>query len=269
MKSSRAEVMLIQVDEVSHRYGEKPVLRNVSLDIQAGQILGLIGPNGCGKSTLLKIIAGILPVESGRILLEDGRDLREFSNLERARTVAYIGAELRSEFPISGYDAVMLGKIAQGQSALSLPKKQDDLQVLAAMKRTDCVALKDRNIQTLSGGEKQLISLARGLVQGAKVLLLDESLSQMDLHHQAQVGNLLLELAAEGYGVVLVSHDLNLTAEWADRCTLLSLGEKIAEGPTQKVFTTDNLKMLYPLTELILGSNPSSGTPKVYFKKTR
>jgi iron complex transport system ATP-binding protein len=137
-----------------------------------------------------------------------------------------------------------------------------------AMEQFHCWDWRDRDLQTLSGGERQLVSLARAFAQGARILFLDESLSQMDLHHQAHTGKLLKKMTEQGYAVVLVSHDVNLAAEWADTALLLGpRGQgKIAHGPMREVLTEQNLKKLYPGADLVVGTNPVSHAPKVFFK---
>jgi iron complex transport system ATP-binding protein len=117
----------------------------------------------------------------------------------------------------------------------------------------------------LSGGERQLVALSRALVQGARVLFLDEALSRMDLHHQAAVGQLMVELAAEGYAFILVSHDINIASEWARTALMLRRGTRIAYGPIREVLTQERVLELYPGSKLVVGSNPATGAPKVFF----
>ena len=133
------------------------------------------------------------------------------------------------------------------------------------MVRCFCWALRDRDLHTLSGGERQLVALARALVQGAKVFLLDESLSRMDLHHQAAIGKLLTELAAESFSILLVSHDINIASEWARTALLMKGGRRIAHGPIRDVLNEKNIRALYPSSDLVVGVNPASGAPKVFF----
>jgi iron complex transport system ATP-binding protein len=241
-----------------------PILSEVSFEIERPQVLALFGPNGSGKTTLLKTIAGIQEAQSGlsgTVRLK-GQDFLSQSSLYRARHLAYVPADLYSEFPISAEEAVRLGRICHaGESEVSTQAAID-----SAMQRCFCAGLKNRMLQSLSGGERQLVSLARALAQGAKVLLLDESLSKMDLNHQASVGRLFRELCREGYTIVIVSHDVNLATEWADSILLLQLGKKIAFGPVKETLTLDALRKLYPDTELALTYSPESGAPKVIFK---
>lgn len=255
---------------ISYAYdGKKPSVEEVSFEIEEGEVLALLGPNGCGKSTLLKAIAGILPLRgtgrSGQIRFK-GSDLLSQSTLSRARHVAYVGADLRIDFPITAREVVSLGRLCQGTGALGLLRSEDEQAVRAAMDRALCWNLRDRDVNSLSGGERQLVALARALAQGAKVLLLDEALSKMDLNHQALIGRMLRDLAREGYAVILVSHDVNLAAQWSRTALLMKAGKKIASGGISDVLTADRIRALYPGADLELGKHPQSGAPQVFFK---
>jgi iron complex transport system ATP-binding protein len=265
---SAADSPRLGVYGVSYEYASRKVLDDVSFELQAGEILTLLGPNGSGKSTLLKAIAGIVslkgPLNTGQIRYQE-TDLNTKPLSWRARHVAYVGADLIAQFPMTAEQAVMLGRSCQGAGLLQLSSLQDRKLVAEAMDRCFCGSLRDRDLHTLSGGERQLVALARALVQGAKVLLLDESLSRMDLNHQAAIGGLLTELARQGYSIVLVSHDINIASEWARTVLLLKNGVSIACGPIREILDEKNIRALYPSSELTIGVNPVSGAPKIFF----
>jgi iron complex transport system ATP-binding protein len=245
------------------------VLKDVSLELSAGEIVTLIGPNGSGKSTLLKIMAGLLPLRphgSGQVLLR-GDDFFALDAAARARSVAYVGADLHVEFPLTVLDAVLMGRICHGQGILRRSSKSDEDVAQAAMEECNCWRLRDRDLYTLSGGERQLVALARARAQGSRIIFLDEALSKMDLNHQATIGRLLRRLAGEGYSIVLVAHDLNLASEWSDSCAFLKAGRLVAAGPVASVFTVERLVELYPGGDLVVGKNPVTGSPKVFFSK--
>ncbi|MCM2279114.1 MAG: ABC transporter ATP-binding protein [Oligoflexia bacterium] len=250
------------------RYGSRKVVDEVSFELEAGEILSLFGPNGSGKSTLLKLISGILPLESsgsGQIR-HSGKDLSALGPAERARVVAYVGADLRADFPLTALEAVLLGRICHSGGIFRQFTAQDREVARLAMERCLCWSLRERELATLSGGERQLVAFARALAQGARVLLLDEALSRMDLNHQARMGSLLKELATEGRGIILVSHDVNLASEWARSAILLKDGKRVRSGPIQEILTQDTLEMLYPGAELLVSAHPLSGAPKVFFR---
>jgi iron complex transport system ATP-binding protein len=257
----------LEVENLTFSYGQKQVLKNIHLSLEPGQVTAVIGPNGCGKSTLLKIICGI--IYSGDIrflkLSWNEQDLNRLGLRERVKFVSYLGSDLYFDFPITAFEAVMMGQIPHHPAASWSSTQEEQEQVKSAMMRTGCFDLRNRWMNELSGGEQQLVALARVLVQRASVVLLDETLSRMDLHHQVQAGKILRELAGEGKLVLIVSHDLNLSSEWSDTAVLMVEGTVNASGKLKEILTTERLKQLYPDTPLVLTENPSNGIPKVFF----
>lgn len=255
---------------ISHSFGGRKVLDDVSIELRRGEVSALLGPNGSGKTTLMKIIAGILQVSASSGLIRYRRvPASELPAYERARRVAYIGPELSAEFPMTAYEAVMLGRTCHGSGLLRRLSREDRDLAHWAMERARCWQLRERDLHTLSGGERQLVAIARALAQQAKVLLLDEALSKMDLHHQAQIGRLLRQLASEGWSILLVAHDVNLAAEWSDRCLLLKDGRPVAEGPVAEVLTEERLRQVYPDAGIHVGSNPMTAKPQIFFCKIK
>ncbi len=250
------------------RSSPKTVFEDVSFELRPGEFLTLLGPNGSGKSTLMKLVAGILPMGlpgcEGQVRYR-GQDFLRDRPAFRARTLAYVGYDFGSEFPVTAYEAVMLARTAAGSGFAEHISVKDREAVRWTMELCLCWDWRDQDLQTLSGGERQLVSLARALAQGAKILFLDEALSQMDLHHQAHIGKTLKGLTAQGWSVVLVSHDVNLATEWADTALLLASGGKVAQGPVRVVMSAENLKKLYPGASLVVGASPTTGAPKVFF----
>lgn len=248
------------------------VLDEVSFELERGEIVALCGPNGSGKSTLMKVVAGILPryadCQSGQVRYL-GQNFWSAPARDRARNVAYVGSGMQAEFPMTAEQAVALGRTswhpgffgANGPTSLA----NDRTQVRWAMEKCLCWNLRHRDLETLSGGELQLVGLARALAQGARVLFLDEALSKMDLHHQAAVGRLLKELAEEGWAILLVSHDMNLALEWATSVLLLKDGKKVAQGPTAKVITEEVLRDLYPGASIHVGRNPITHALQLFY----
>jgi iron complex transport system ATP-binding protein len=260
---------------VTYTYGEKTILDSVSFEMDSGEVLALLGPNGAGKSSLLKILAGILPpstVGKAKISLQIRLRGEEFGTSSskakahtRARLLTYVAPELRAEFPITAYETVMMGRLCHHPDLFLAFSENDRKAVETAMQRCFCWELRDRDLDTLSGGERQLVSLARAVAQEARILLLDEVLSKMDLHHQARIGKLLRELASEGKSVILVSHDVNLAAEWATTGLLLLKGNVIARGSIGSVMSEENFRRVYPGAKLHSGKNPITGAPQIFF----
>jgi iron complex transport system ATP-binding protein len=134
------------------------------------------------------------------------------------------------------------------------------------MEETECWTFRDRSLRELSSGERQRVHLARALYQKSKWICLDESFSRLDLHHQARIGQLLRAYVKRGYSFLFVSHDLNFTTDWADRCVLLGSGTVFAAGATTEVITEENIRRLYPDADVALTPHPLSGAMKVYFR---
>lgn len=249
--------MRIEIENLSLTLGARKVLDGVSLAFEPEKIWGLIGPNGAGKSSLLRLLNGRFSEFGGSVRI-GGEDLRALSPIERARRITYVGAELETDFPLAVEEYVSLG-------AFSLPRdrKPETARILEV---TGSESLYGRYLADLSSGERQRVHLARALLQGSKWICLDESLSRLDLHHQARMGALLREYASRGVSFLFVSHDLNFTTDWADACVLLRGGRAIASGPTSAVVNAENLRALYPDAELVLAPHPVSGAMKVYFR---
>jgi iron complex transport system ATP-binding protein len=247
----------------------RKILDEISFEMEQGEILALVGPNGAGKSTLLKILAGILKPETGSQVKLRSEELTNLDAQATARMITYVGAELRAEFPITAMEAVMMGRFCH-HPLLSHKLSNEDLEhIRNAMESCRCWGFKDQDLYTLSGGERQLVALARAIAQGSKLILLDESLSKMDLHHQSTVGKLLRKLAADGRTFILVSHDVNLAAEWSDSALLLVQGKKAAHGELESVLTDAHFKAAYPNADIAMGKNPFTGAPQLFFSRSK
>jgi iron complex transport system ATP-binding protein len=243
--------------------GSAKVIDDLSFEVKKGEFLALYGPNGSGKTTLLKIIAGLL---SGGQVHYFGTPLNTLTATERSRRVAYLPSEISIDFPLTAYQAVQLGRSSQGNGFFAKITDEELSMIEKAMKKCHCWQHRDQQMADLSGGERQLVSLARVLVQGAGVLLLDESFSKLDLNHQIEIGSLLRELTSDGYTVVSVTHDLNFASEWATSALLLKKGKRIAHGKIEDIFVSRHMSELYPNTELYFGKNPVTGAPKIFYK---
>ena len=244
------------------------VLTEISLELSKGEIIALLGPNGAGKSTLMKIMAGMISLRtSGNagLVRYQGRDFLSLPSYRRAQLVVYVPPEIRAEFPLTALEAVYLGRTCQRQGWLQKNSKPERTLVQWAMEKCLCWSLRDRYLDQLSTGERQLVALAQALAQGSQVLFLDETLSKMDLSHQSQIGKLLKELAHEGRSIILVSHDINMASEWADRVVFLSQGRIVLQGKVKEVLTHEKLNSLYPDASLVIGTHPTTGMPKVFF----
>ncbi len=253
-----------------HRSHKKDVVQNISFEILRGQIVALLGPNGSGKTTLLKLITGILPLKSSgegsgtvRYL---GSDFLRMPIHRRARSVVYVASDLTVEFPLTAEEVVSLGRASQNSGLLARLIAGDREKIRWAMELCLCWHLRERKLDTLSGGERQLVAIASALAQDPKILCLDESLSKMDLNHQVNISRTLKTMAAkEGLSVILVSHDINFALEWADHALVLMAGQLMANGAVEKVINKALLNKIYPGADWLVSPSPTTGKPCVFF----
>jgi len=239
-------------------------LRAIDFSLRRGELLAIIGPNAAGKSTLLKLLAGLLAPEAGAVLL-DGRPVGGLSLRERARRVALVRQESPLYFPIRVLPFVLQGRHAY-LPALGFESAADLEVARQALAATRTAHLADRFVQELSGGEKQRVLLARALAQQPELLLLDEPTLHLDIGFQVELLRLVQQLARrERYAVALVSHELNLAAEFADTVLLLHRGQRLRLGPPAEVLEQELLEEVFE-TELDVFLQPDTGRPRVVLR---
>ncbi|HPO11903.1 MAG TPA: ABC transporter ATP-binding protein [Candidatus Hydrogenedentes bacterium] len=243
------------------------VLRGVNASVIGGRITGLVGPNGSGKSTLLRLLCGFLQPNSGTVKL-DGRPLVSLSAAERARTLAFLPQMVDPVFSLTVFEVVCLGRYPYTGMIGSL--RSHDLEVVArCLQDTETEPLRHREFGSLSGGERQRVLLASILAQEPKLMLLDEPTSSLDIHHEVEVFELLARLARQGYGIAVVTHDLNLAAQYCEELLLLSADHSVlASGKPEEVFTEALLSTAYAAS-IRVGKHPFTGAPFVAAQSTR
>lgn len=234
---------MLQTRQLDIRVGERLLCRSLDLQVQAGESWLILGENGCGKSTLLATLAGWRQPAGGEILLQ-GQALAGWPARQRARTIAWMTQQDDCPFPLTVMEKTLTGchpRLGrwQWESAEDLALAQQQLQ------RLDLAGLAERDLATLSGGERRRASLATALLQQAELLLLDEPLSQLDLRHQQQALGVLREEQAQGRTIMLVGHDPNHARQFASHVLLLHGDGRWQAGPTTGVLTADNLSALY------------------------
>lgn len=235
--------MKLSVEGLSFSYGENEVLHDISFELGDGEFMSVLGPNGVGKSTLFKCILGNLPDYSGRILV-GGKDMRQLSRRERAAAVAYIPQIHRPSFGYSVLDTVLMGAGRQVRT-FSQPKKEHVDIALEALERTGAAYLKDRDFSRISGGEQQLVLIARAIAQKSEFLVMDEPTSALDYGNQIRILGLIKRLAGEGYGILLSTHNPQHALSHADTVLALSGGRTVACGEPSKVLDADLMQRLY------------------------
>lgn len=230
------------VERASLAVRGKWLVRDVSLGLMAGEVLALVGPNGAGKSSLLRMMAGDAAPSEGQVLLE-GRPARSYRPRDLARKRSVLPQHTNLEFGFTVREVVEMGR------GPNLTPGSDEV-VLACMRRTDTLHLATRIYPSLSGGEQARVTLARVLAQEAPILLLDEPTASLDLHHQQLVMDVARELAAGGASVLVILHDLNLAAGYADRVGVMRDGQLVAIGTPWQTFTPELLSDVFgcPIT---------------------
>ncbi len=249
--------MILEVDSLSVKYGERLALKEISFQVRAGEILGVIGPNGAGKTTLIRALSGVLSPAAGKVRVA-GQELAALKPHERARRVAVVPQARNLPPAFTGWELVLLGRTPH-LNWLGQVSARDEQTVRQALERAQALDLADRRVGELSGGEQQRLLLARAIAQDAPLLLLDEPTAHLDLHHQISLLDQVSHLAhQENLGVVAALHDLNLVSRYADRVALLIDGELRALGAPAEVLLPDLLEQAYQIPLQVIHS-PVSG----------
>ena len=235
--------MSIEVQNLSFSYGDRPVLHDISFRVEKGEFLSILGPNGVGKSTLFRCVLGLLSGYTGQVLV-DSADSRSFSVREAARHIAYIPQSSHPIFNYSVFDIVLMGRTS-GLSTFRSPKKQDAELCRWALEKVGIPHLSDRCFHRLSGGEQQLVLIARALVQKAPILMLDEPTASLDFGNQLRVLEQCRSLAREGYTVIQTTHNPEQSYQYSDRILTLQQGRVLAEGTPKEVLTEKTIRALY------------------------
>ncbi len=242
-----AEVLgeTLRFEAVAATRGGRTLLSGIDFEVRPGEIVGLAGRNGVGKTTLLQLANGLLAPAAGRVLLGD-TPVRSLGRRAVARRIALVPQDLHVPFPFRAGELVLMGR-APHQPLVGLDSEADVARARTALARLGIEDLADRSVETLSGGERQLVLFARALVQDPGLLLLDEPTAFLDLKHRLEVLREVRRFVAAGRGALVVSHDLTLAARACDRLVLLGEGEVVAVGSPEAVLTPANLKRAFAI----------------------
>jgi iron complex transport system ATP-binding protein len=235
---------VLALEAVDAGYRGRPVLRGLSLAIQAGDCLALLGPNGAGKTTLLQVATGLIPCQDGRVRLF-GEFVSRMPAARRARLVGVVAQELTTPMSFTVDELVAMGRTAR-LGRWRPPAPDDRRAVDEALEMTGTAALRRRVFQTLSSGERQRVALALALAGEPRLLLLDEATSHLDMSHRLEIIQLIRRINTERQlTVVMIVHDLNLAAEFFPRIAVLADGRIVADGPPDAVLQAPLLRRVY------------------------
>ena len=252
---------MFDVKDISVNYGGRAVLGGVTFELHDGETIVLLGANGAGKTTLIKAVNGTMPVSSGQILL-DGRQLTRVSRREIARNIAVVAQENETRFPVTVLEFVLSGRFVHG-GAFGWESETDIEFAKNALAECDLSDFETRLMNHLSGGERQRVVLARAIATNARILLLDEPTANLDLAHQALMFRLIRKRCLQSnYAAIVITHDLNLAAEFADSIVMLKDGRIVAKGTPTDVLTTENVEKVFGV-RVLLDTNPASGNVRV------
>jgi iron complex transport system ATP-binding protein len=253
--------MNFAADNLAFGYADKLVGRSATVALAAGEVLCLLGPNGGGKTTLFKTMLGLIPPCGGRVTL-DGADIATLSRAELARLVGYVPQAHAGYFPFSVRDIVLMGRTAH-VGLFATPSARDRDIAARALAGLGIEHLIDRVYTRISGGERQLVLIARALAQEPKFLVMDEPTASLDFGNQVRVLERIKALAGQGIGVLLSTHDPDHAFLCADRVALLHQGELAQVGPPDEAITAENLRWLYNVdVEIVTIASTPGGRPR-------
>ena len=253
--------MKLAAQKLAYGYPGRRIGNDVTFELNAGEVLCLLGPNGSGKTTLFKTLLGLLPVQGGEVIL-DGRDLRTLQRDAIARLVSYVPQAHGAFFPYTVLEVVLMGRTAH-LGLFAAPSASDHGAALDAIRRMGIAHLADTTYTRISGGERQLVLIARALAQDAQMVVMDEPTANLDFGNQVRVLERIRALAADGIGVLLSTHDPDHTFLCADRVAMLHNGGLLACGVADDVMTTAQLQQLYGVDVVVTEVALGQGTRRV------
>ncbi len=251
----------IRIEKLTCSYGKHQVLKGLSFSISKGDFFIVIGPNGSGKTTLMKAVSGIRKFEKGRLDILD-RPIDDYTRRALSQTVALVPQEVPADFPFTVNELVLMGR-SPYLGIIGLPHEEDLEITKQALAFTRVEHLAHRKLDQLSGGERQLVFIARAICQQPQIILLDEPTASLDLSHQIKIMDLMEKLKLEkGVTIVMVSHDVNLAAMYGDTLLLLKDGKVVRKGSPEEVLTFKVLEEAYGCT-LLVDESPLGKFPRV------
>jgi len=239
-----ADVPLLELKGLNKIYDNGfHAVKDVSFSVEAGILVGLIGPNGCGKSTMMKCINRLHSITSGDVLV-DGGSVKTSSHGELARKIANVPAELKASFGLSVFDTVMTGRYPYVTSLWWESEADEDI-VNDALKKFGVDHFADRQLHMLSSGERQRVLIAKAYVQEPRLMLVDEPTSHLDMKYKLEVMEYLQYMVKKDMTILVAEHDISLMARYCDLCIIMKKGEIVAMGPPKEIITSELIEQVY------------------------
>lgn len=258
---------IIKIQGLNYSVNEREILKDINLEIKKGLFYSIVGPNGSGKTTLLRNISRTIEPSKNTICIEN-KDILNFKYKDFAKVLSYVPQNTSIDLDFTSLDVVLMGRHPYLKRFES--EKESDLAIAEkSMKMTNTWHLKNKSIKTLSGGERQRVIIARALAQESRIMLLDEPISQLDIHNQIEIMD-TIRLLNKKYGITVISvlHDLNIAAQYSDYLIFLNEGQVVSLGEPDLVLTEETIKKVYNLDVLMI-RNPINGKPHLIPKSPR
>lgn len=256
---------MLKIENLSFSYNENKILKEINFHAKNGELITLLGANGSGKTTFLKCMQGLLTPEAGKILI-DGENIIQLGKKVRAQKIAVVPQEHKNIFAHKVLDMVVMG-VNPWLSFNEQPKKEHYLRAEEILNELNIYSLKDKNFNRISGGERQLVLIARALMQKSNILLLDEPNSHLDFKNMHHIMDILQQLKFSNKTIITALHDPNLAYRYSDKITILKEGRILARGAAEKVMTEKNLSEAYNMQINTAKTNSLSFFPASKLKK--